>query len=175
VTQRIIILDSEDGNGKTEIAKGLSRHFDMPRFKYEMEHQADFGSSKENRFRLCIQHAMPMLQSFLRQTGQSVIFDRAYPSEWVYSRYFGRESCVASMDMIDKWHADHDAKIIIPFRTERVRDESDYTFLTAGVKKDLAKLYQEFAKWTKCDVLFLQVDDENLDREMRDILAWLKW
>lgn len=171
--QRLIIFDSEDGNGKTEIATALSQELGIPRFKYEMEHECDFGSPNEDRFKLCIQHAMPMLQSFMAQTRQSVIFDRAYPSEWVYARYFNRPTCPASLRRIDDWHAEHGAKIIIPFRTEAVRDEDDYTFLTADVKHRLAQLYREFAVWTKCDVLFLNVDDEDLDREMRDILAWL--
>ena len=171
--QHIIIFDSEDGNGKTEIASALSRRLTVPYFKYEMEHQCDFGSPHEERFKLCIQHAMPMLQSFMQQTQQSVIFDRAYPSEWVYAKYFNRSTCTMSLRRIDDWHAAHNAKIIIPTRSIAIKTERDHAFITPSVKHGLAKLYREFAKWTKCDVLFLNVDDEDIVRELNDILVWL--
>jgi len=169
----LIILDSEDGNGKTQISQALASKLDIPYFKYEMEWRADFKCKKEDRFRLCIQHAMPMLMSFIDQTGVSAVFDRGYPSEWVYSNYFNRGTCPESLRHIDDWHFSRGAKIIIPTRQHYSRAEIDEPSITPRVKADLAKLYREFAKWTKCETFFLPVDDEDLEREIRDINKWL--
>lgn len=170
----ILILDSEDGNGKTEIAKRLSAELGIPYFKNSMEWQADISSSKEDRFKLCVQHAMPMLMQFMEQTNASAIFDRGYPSEWVYARYFNRSTCDVSLRQIDTWHHSRGAKIIIPTRRSPTGPESDEPSITVSAKEDLAKLYREFAEWSKCDVLFLPVDDEDLEREIEDIIKWLR-
>ena len=37
----------------------------------------------------------------------------------------------------------------------------------------ISDLYAEFAKWTKCKTYTLYVDDENINREISEILTWM--
>lgn len=75
--------------------------------------------------------------------------------------------------MCDDMSAEMSVKIIIPYRTnyENVDDE----FGVNPIKLvEIESEYRAFAKWTKCDVMWLNVDDEDLDREIKEIVDFLE-
>jgi len=171
--QKIIIFDGPDGCGKTNIAAALSRLLDIPVFKNEFEWDHFNLGSSNDYFIKAIEYQHPYVLSFLKQTRHSAIFDRAHPSEFAYSRVFERTTSWRALKMCDDMSAEMSVKIIIPYRTnyENVDDE----FGVNPIKLvEIESEYRAFAKWTKCDVMWLNVDDEDLDREIKEIVDFLE-
>lgn len=172
--QRIIIFEGPDGCGKTNISAELSRRIKVPVFKNDQEWTHFGAQDAAEYFKLTAQYSYPFALSLIRQTGMSVIFDRAHPSEWAYSRAFNRSRCDDLIARGDELCAALGAKIIIPLRSDYSKVYDEY-----GVKPEhlrvLDGLYREYAaSVTKCQTLLLNVDDENLDREMSEIMNFLE-
>lgn len=172
--QRIIIFEGPDGCGKTNIAAALSRRLGIQVFKNDQE-WSHFGAANASEyFRLTAQYSYPFALSLIRQTGLSVIFDRAHPSEWAYSRAFDRQRCDDLIAHGDELCAALGAKIIIPLRSDYSKVQDEYGVMPEHLR-NLDGLYREYAKSvTKCQTLLLNVDDENLDREISEIMNFLE-
>ena len=168
MNQTIIIFEGPDGCGKTNMAHGLSGKIGAPYFKNkdEWKHFQDDPSYFVN----ALTYGDPYFLSYLEQTGASVILDRSYPSEWVYSRVFGRETNTTALEFIDRKYAELGTKIIIPFRTCYSNVVDQFSSVTPEKLSRIDSEYRDFARWTKCETLFVNVDDENLDRELFEIL-----
>lgn len=172
--QRIIIFEGPDGCGKTNIAAELSRRLNIPVFKNDQE-WSHFGTQDAAEyFRLTAKYSYPFALSLIRQTGLSVIFDRAHPSEWAYSRVFNRQRCDDLISRGDELCAELGAKIIIPLRSDYSKVYDEYGVQPAHLQA-LDGLYREYANSvTKCPSLLLNVDDEDLDREVSEIMNFLE-
>ena len=157
--------------GKTEMANELSRLIKVPYFKNENEWK--FFESDPNYFRNALSYGDTYFYSYLQQTNSSVILDRSYPSEWVYSKAFLRVTDDIALKAIDSLAAQSHAKIIIPFRTSYVGIEDRFSSITPERLNQIDKLYREFAEWTLCETMLLNVDSENLDDEMSEILKFI--
>lgn len=170
--QRIIAVVGPDMCGKTEISKALSKKLGLPYYKAASEH--DTYLRHPDRFVQQLRYADTRMSDFLKQTGYSVIFDRAWPCEFAYSTVFQRETDVDILHKIDDVYAKMGARVIICHRTsyEGIVDDIDPTTKEERLKK-LDEAYQSFAMWTKCSTLVLNVDDENLKRELVDITKWM--
>src|SRR3954464_5618431 len=83
-----IIFDSPDGTGKTNIAQALAKELRVPYFRMGSQHD----NWRARKFKEALEFDQTYISEFLSQTKHSVIIDRAYPSEWVYSRVYGRET-----------------------------------------------------------------------------------
>lgn len=170
--QRIIIFDGPDGCGKTQIAAALSERIGVPVFKNEFEWKHFSTENKDEYFVNAIKYQHPYLLSFLKQTGNSVIFDRAHPSEFAYSSVFNRKTDWDALTECDEMSYDMNAKIIIPFRTSYDNVEDEFGVTSEHLEK-IFNEYKAFARWTKCEVYFLNVDDEDLDRELREVIGFV--
>lgn len=166
--QIVTIVVGPDMTGKTQIAKALSQKLNIPYFKNENE---NFGDKKDF-FINSLRYFAPPLASFIKQTGQSVIIDRGHPCEWVYSQVFKRETDMQALTQVDQAFADLGAIIIFCWRTKHLRDDDAHPdILNTSKLAELQEKYREFCRWTKCKVIPLCVDDEDLKREVDDILA----
>lgn len=173
----IVIFEGPDMTGKTTIAKACAQELGIPYFKNGIQTDAFKGwlAGGENFFHGLMKFADPYFLSYLEQTDASVILDRAYPSEWVYSRAFGRETVDSALEYSDSTYARLGAKIIITGRSNYVMKDDLVPDVIGPTKtKEIHELYQYFAQWTKCDVLQLNVDDEDLDRQITEISSWLQ-
>jgi len=172
LAQNIIIFEGPDGCGKTNIARALSEQLSIPYFKNESEWA--FFENDPSYFINALTYGDPYFLSYLEQTGASVISDRWYPSEWVYSRAFNRPTNHDALEMIDNRAAAMGAKIIIPYRTDYsgVVDQFE-SIITTSTLKSIHELYHDFAKWTQCSTYFLNVDDESLVRELFEVTNFL--
>ena len=83
-SQQIIIFEGPDGCGKTNISTALSEKIRVPYFKNKDEWK--FFVDNPSYFVNALTYGDPYFLSYLEQTGASVIVDRWYPSEWVYSQ-----------------------------------------------------------------------------------------
>jgi len=169
---RHIVIEGTDQCGKTEIAKELAKRLNMIYFKNRIEWKV-FDQNPEKSFEGIVKFGDPMLLDFIEQSGVSVVFDRAWPSEWVYSRAFGRESFTEGLRILDDWHAEHDTHIIICTRENLKVDDLFPEKLNVEKVKEIDGRYHEFVKWSNCKCHVLSVDDENLDREIEEILSFI--
>jgi len=171
--QTVVIFEGPDRCGKTNIARELSKRLKIPYFKNSVEIDK-FGILDDEYFTKASRYIDTYMTDFLYQTKTSVIFDRNYPSEYVYPRVFGRKQDLSILKKIDDMHVKIGTKIVIPQR-------SSYTDITDPVHpqinedrlRELDELYEEFSIWSQCEVLRLNVDDEDLTREVNEVLAFL--
>jgi len=170
--QTIVQLVGPDMTGKTEIAKELAKRLKVPYFKASSEHETYL--SKQNLFIQQLRHADTRMVDFLRQTKHSAVFDRGYPCEWAYAEVMNRATDQAALAHIDLEYSKLDTHIVICYRRSYVGFVDDIDAkIDCAVLQRLEASYREFAAWTRCKVLFLDVDDEDLSREINDIMVWM--
>ena len=161
--QRIIIFDSPDGTGKTNMAQALAKRMDIPYFRMPTQHD----NWRKNKFKEALEFDQVYMAEFLKQTKTSVIVDRAYPSEWVYSQAYGRETNPDVLERVDSAFARLGTNIIIPLRSDYSKNRKDVV-----VQKDmlpvLDRLYREFAAWTHCHTVIVDPDSlgNDVDKEI---------
>jgi thymidylate kinase len=172
--QQVIIFDGPDMVGKTEMAKELSSRLNIPYFKNKAE-WSTFENKKSVYFINTLRYSNSYFFSFLHETKTSVILDRSYPSEWVYSKVYNRETDHGALELADKFAFDKlNAKIIVPFRTSYEGIKDDMHDIDSNMLSKISKEYENFLSWTKCDTLHLCVDSEDLDYEMFMICNFVK-
>jgi thymidylate kinase len=173
--QRVVIVVGPDMTGKTQIAKELASRLQVPYFKASSEHHAFMN--EPDKFVKDIRYADPRLIDFIAQTGASVVMDRGFPCEFVYATAFGRETDYEAIHRIDLAYRAIDANVIICLRKNGfagITDDLDPTRLTSEKLEQIQELYRAYANChIVCRFLFLYVDDEDLDREVKDILSFL--
>ncbi len=170
--QKIIIFDGPDVCGKTEMSLELSKRLGIPYFKNEGEW--DFFEKDPGYFANCVKYGATFLCSFLKQVGSSVIMDRGHHSEWVYSQVFHRNTDQKLLRKVDDAFADMGAVLIVPYRSAYHNLVDQFETITPEKLKEIDKKYKEIKYWTACDVFYLNVDDEDLEREMGDIIEYLR-
>lgn len=170
--QHIVFFCGPDRCGKSEMSKELSKRLGLPYYKASTEHSGFV--SNQDRFILDIRYSCPARLDLLKQIGTGIVYDRGYPCEWVYSRFFNRQTDESAIWWLDDQYANLGAKIIIPVRRSYTGIVDDLNPSIDEIKlSELTSLYGEFSKKTKCEVLELYVDDENLERELIDIMSFL--
>ena len=169
--QHIIIFDGPDMCGKTEMAKELSSLIKVPYFKNENEWK--YFENDSSYFKNALAYGDTFFYSYLQQTGASIILDRSYPSEWVYSKAFLRVTNDEALSDIDKMASTIKTKIVIPYRTSYEGLQDQFSSITPARLKEIEALYREFSTWTSCDTLLLNVDSEDLDDEIFKVLRFI--
>lgn len=166
----IIVLEGPDGCGKTNIGMALSEDMGIPYFKMNTEHD----NWRKGRFKEALQFDQTYLAQFLKQVECSVIIDRAYPSEWVYSQVYNRETDMKVLREVDDMFASIGANIIVTVRSDYSVNEKD-ELIENEMLPILHKKYLEFLNWTKCKSSLIYVDSYNddLDLELPAIKAML--
>jgi thymidylate kinase len=170
--QQVVIFDGADRCGKTEMSRALASRLEIPYFKNTAEWDA--FSSSPDYFANAMKYGDDFFYRFLRDTGISCVLDRSYPSEWVYSKVYRRKTFNDALSNIDSVAASFGTKIVIPYRSSYAGLKDHVHDIDEVALQRLHDTYFEFSKWTKCEVLELCVDDENLDREIEDILNFME-
>ena len=112
---------------------------------------------------------------FIRQTDVSVILDRFYPCELVYSRAFGRETDNDALEWMDENFSEVGGKFIICLRDDYsdLVDDQYPDQLPPAMLSSLAVHYRKFSKWTKCECFILMTDDMDLNKQVEKIKIFL--
>ena len=159
---KIIIMEGPDGCGKTEIGKVLSHTLLIPYFKVSSEKQ----NWRKGKFKEALEFDQTYISEFIEQVKPSVIIDRAWPSEFVYSKVFKRETNHAVLRRVDDKFAELGAVVVLCLRRNyegaRIDELVQWRHL-----HDLHDGYLEFAEWTRCKTVTLYVDDLNNDIDMQ--------
>lgn len=171
----VVLIDSPDRCGKTEIATALSYLTGIPYFKNRGERPA-FVQGDSSYFTNVVRYGEPFLIDHMKQTGTSAIHDRSYPSEYVYSRVMGRTTDDEAIRYIDGLYAGLGARIIIPVRSGYSGRSDDLAgrMITSDQMTEQHNWYLSFAGWTKCKCLVMNVDDEDINREIEEIVSFLE-
>lgn len=171
-TTRVIVC-GPDGVGKTEIAKEFSRRTCVPYFKASGE-KLNFRSGGD-KFLNELLYAEPRQIDWIQQLDLSFIMDRGYPCEYAYSKVFYRHTDLDAILWADDQYARLDTRIILCVRSQyRDYADEDYAEDAKGITlENLDLAYRDFLRKTKCKYLILNVDDENLSREITDIYKFL--
>lgn len=171
--QRIVVFIGPDMCGKTEIARALSVAVGIPYWKYDREWDA--FKDDPTRFARTVRYGDEYLASFLRASGASMVKDRGYPCEWVYSRAMGRARDDAAVWHADARYAALGADLVLCTRTSYagIRDDRFPDELGPARLMQIDGLYREFVETTGCRVTRLTVDDEDLGRQIADLRAAL--
>ena len=169
--QRVIIFDGPDGCGKTNIAEALSSVIGVPYFKNKDEHR--YFRSDPDYFINAVRHVDTYFTSYLEVSHASVVLDRAWPSEWIYSHVMGRETDAEVIRSLDERHAALNTIIVIPFRSSYENVDEQYEEVRQRLPAIDAR-YKAFAKWSKCHTLLINVDSEDLQRQLRTIISFMQ-
>lgn len=171
--QRVIIIDGPDCTGKSHIARALASELHVPYFKNGGEH-VHFGKPDVGYFSNAARYIDMYMSAFLAETGTSVILDRAWPSEYCYPLVFGRNRDIDVLRELDRRWAKLGAQIVLTYRTsyDECVDEH-HPHIKPEHLRQLDVLYEEFHHWSACDTLRLNVDDEDIEREVDDVLNFI--
>lgn len=171
--QLVLMVDGPDVTGKTHIAQGLSQFLGIPYYKNPGEKVA-FGKDPM-WFHNTMKYGNPMLFTFLAQTGYDVVIDRGYACEAVYPPIFrGTPVDWDAIRVADEHAAKLGVVFIIPFRSSYAGiQDARNPEITSEKLAQIHAGFVHFANFTQCSVLHLCVDDENLNRQIRDIEKFL--
>lgn len=171
--QQIIVLCGPDRCGKSTIVKRLSERLQIPSFKPKTDKD---NFKHPERFLGQLKYFYTGIVDYLEQTGQSVILDRSWPDEYVYSQVKKRETHMGTLGLVDEAFAALRARIIVCKRSDYKgwADDNDPELDERKLQEISDKFVYDFTQWTACKkIMILNVDDENLDREVTDIEKWL--
>jgi thymidylate kinase len=170
--QQILFVVGPDMSGKTNIAKAIVAETGFAYFKASSEHGTYLKS--KNRFIDQLRHADPRVADFMKQTGVNVIMDRGFPCEYAYSKVLGRRTDKKMIKMMDEAYASLGSKILFCHRSsyEGIIDDID-SKLDAQKLQLIHEAYEEFFKMSKCSVHHLNVDDEDLKREVDEAIGFM--
>ena len=175
IKQRIFILDGPDQCGKSEISQHLAKTLKIPYFKNSIDKKA-FANDDENYFQNCMRYAEPFWLSYLEQSKTSVVMDRGYLSEAVYSKVFSRETDHDLIMKLDEMYSKLNTYIVFCFRSSYTGwyDDFDPKRIDSKTLWKLDSEYRLFLNTTKCRVINLCVDSHNLNEQTNVILDLVK-
>lgn len=169
----VLALGGPDMTGKSQIARALSHALEVPSFKASSEHKTFL--TEQNMFLHQLRHALPREIDLIDQGCiPGIIYDRSWPCEYVYAAFYGRETDKGMLRYVDSRMAEFGAKVVICYRSSYEGIVDDIQPLIGAEQLALIEQkYREFATWTRCPVYFLNVDDENLERECDEVFRFL--
>ncbi len=155
--QQLYVIEGADRIGKSSLIKELSNYINIPSYKAKNE-QLDFVNSQD-KFLQHLYWSDTRQLDLLEQIKFSIIFDRAYPSEWVYSRFYNRKTDDVQLFKNDERYAALGTKIVFCYRNsyEGLQDDLDQNLNSKNLQK-IHSLYEDFFKLTKCKVIKLCLD-----------------
>jgi hypothetical protein len=170
--QQILFVVGPDMCGKTNIAKAIVAETGFAYFKASSEHGTYLKS--KNRFIDQLRHADPRTADFMKQTGINVVMDRGFPCEYAYSKVLGRRTDQKMIKAMDEAYAEMGAKILFCHRSsyDEIVDDLDPR-LSAVTLQLIHFAYEEFLKSSKCKVHLMNVDDEDLKREVDEAIGFM--
>ncbi|MBC8408729.1 MAG: hypothetical protein H8E12_08440 [Rhodobacteraceae bacterium] len=158
--QKLIIWEGCDGCGKTNIAAAVSERLGIPVYKSGLEDQ--MFHDKDSQY-LVLRHGNYEMIKLLDVTNSNVMFDRFFPSEWVYSQVFDRQQDLDTVLALDKYWSQLGGKIIW---LDKPNIEENDELVPRSKYNEIRKKYKEYMKLTKCDVLYLDTTDRDLEKQV---------
>jgi len=165
--QNLIIWEGCDGCGKTNIAAAVSEKLGIPVYKSGLEDQMFYD--KDSQY-LVLKHGNYEMIKLLDVANSNIMFDRFFPSEWVYSQVFNRQQGLDIVLALDEYWSRLGGKII--WLDKPNIEESD-ELVPKSKYNEIRQKYKEYMNLTKCDVLYLDTTDRNLEKQVNLISKFI--
>ena len=168
MTQQLIIFEGPDMCGKTEIAQAVAEQLGIPVYKSGREH--DLFHDKDAQY-LTLKYGNYEMIKLLDTTNASVIFDRFFPSEWVYSQVYDRTRDLDLVLEYDHYWASLGGKIIW---LDKPNMDGKDELIEDSRYNEIRQKYEEYMALTKCSVIRLDTSDRNLEAQVKKICKFIK-
>lgn len=166
--QQLIIFEGPDLCGKTNIAEQVSLQLDVPLYKSGREH--DLFHDKNAQY-LTLKYGNYEMIKLLDTTNASVIFDRFFPSEWVYSQVYDRTRDLDLVLEYDRYWASLGGKIIWLDKPEM--DGKD-ELIDVSRYNEIRQKYEQYMSLTNCEFFRLDTTDRDLRTQVNKICNFIK-
>jgi len=168
-SQIIIIFEGHDKSGKTTISTELSKRINVPIFKLKK-------NKKQFDQLIDLFYGVESTVQFIEQTKCSVILDRFYPSEYVYSKVYKRFTNVKKILELDKRMSRMNTFIIVCYKDPEAYeiDPADIDITTPKDYSALTQSFKKFSELSKCPIFFLNTSDKNLEEQVKKIVEFIQ-
>lgn len=167
--QQVIIFEGPDSSGKSQIGRELSKRINVPYFKNNRESKRILSNLNSE----CAVYCGIYMADYLSSTGQNVIIDRFHISEYVYATVYNRETNFNDINTISRILTGIRAKVIYCYK-ENLDNYNDNHIEKEKIPK-IKSIYDEyFLKNCRLQTLKLKTDDQDLGKQVRKILSFLK-
>lgn len=180
MSKKILIFEGPDGAGKSTIAKALSEVAKIPLMAATTAPH-DPGLQNDDRFLMNLVWGETKLFDFFKSAYGSyletpIIRDRSFFSEYVYSKVFGRTTCMKTIEMLAKGY--YEAKEFEALTFVCMRDDKKYKTEAeefSSVNSNLEKIHNGYMNLVVNSNLpgrFFKLNtmDENLSRQLKYIM-----
>lgn len=156
--------------GKTQISRELARRIGASYFKASSEHGTLVRSPAE--FSAQTRYCEPRQIDMIVQLGARVVLDRGWPCEHAYGTVLGRAVDAQSLVEIDRLSSRAGGIVVCCWRTSYDGIVDDIDARLAGATLQRIELeYRRLAATCRTPFVFVNVDDEDLDREVSEIIT----
>ena len=152
-SQIIIIFEGHDMTGKTEIAKALAKELGIPYFKNKAEYDKNYDSSA------ALKYQAPFTQKLLEATGQSIIFDRSWPSELIYSQVYERPTYKSILSMLDDRLSRMNSIIFILEKNEEDYLEDAHSMIEVEKYNAIKQAYHNFHSTSSTETHLINISE----------------
>ena len=166
--QQLIIFEGPDLCGKTNIAECVAERLGIPVYKSGREH--DLFHDKDAQY-LTLKYGNYEMVKLLETTQSSVMFDRFFPSEWVYSQVYERTQGLDMVMQLDEYWASLGGKIIWLDKPEM---DGEDELIASSKYNEIRHKYEQYMKMTNCKVFRLDTTDRDLESQVNKICNFIK-
>ncbi len=166
--QQLIIFEGPDLCGKTNIAEEVSKRLNIPVYKSGREH--DLFHDKDSQY-LTLKYGNFEMIKILETTSTSIMFDRFFPSEWVYSQVYDRTRDLDLVLEYDKYWSSLGGKIIWLDKPEM---DGEDELIESSRYNEIRQKYKQYMTMTNCRVLRLDTTDRDLEAQVSKICNFIK-
>ena len=166
--QELIMFEGPDLCGKTNIAEEVSSRLQIPVYKSGREH--DLFHDKNAQY-LTLKYGNFEMIKILETTKASIMFDRFFPSEWVYSQVYDRTQDLDLVMEYDAYWASLGGKIIW---LDKPNMDGKDELIESSRYNEIRRKYEEYMALTKCDIFRLNTSDRDLETQVKKICNFIK-
>lgn len=169
-TQHVIIFEGHDRAGKSTIAKALSEKMQIPVFKV----------SRDKRWwdpEVNLKYLTEGITQFIEKTGVSVILDRWIGSDYMYSKLFNRDISYEKIFELDSRLSLLNTLFVVCYKDAEahIPDTEDADYVDMSQYATMTANMIEFSNKSKCNFIFINTSDANLEEQVKKILAHINF
>lgn len=166
MSQKIIVFEGPDNTFKSPLAKKLSEKINVPLFKNKQEKEL---FREQDAYYYEFRYSQSYITQFLNQTKYSIILDRSWPSQFVYSKITNRKFDYDHWLKIDKDFSEMNTFVFITYRKDYSRCIDDLFSNQEIIKQD--SLYRQFDNESCCkNIFWLHTGDVQSDSDLEEII-----
>tara|TARA_Y100000296_G_C5118498_1_gene229092 strand:- start:61 stop:609 length:549 start_codon:yes stop_codon:yes gene_type:complete len=162
-----VIICGPDNVGKTNIAHALSKILNIPVYKSGRE--ADIFHEIDAQFNVLKWGVYEQIR-LIEILDVSIIFDRFFPSEYVYANVYKRNTDLDLIKKYDKWWSEIGGTIIF---LDKPKMDGEDDLVKESEYSKIRKQYNDYRTITNCKSLYIDTSDHDLDKQINQILKFL--